>query len=372
LQYHQPNKEVNLNSITWLLSFRPMQKSTHFPACYVEIPEQTMPVVTRERRRAPFYLAAEEWIAQNLPEDDYLFTWQLGRTVVMGRNQVAHQEVNLDFCRQHQIDVVRRKSGGGAIFADEGNIMVSLITPSGQVETIFQEYANTEAEGLKRLGAKVEVHGRNDIILMGKGKVCGNAFYHLADRNIVHGTMLYDTNPDLMEGALHSNPQKLEAKGVQSIRARVGLLKDALQMPQELNDQEAVEWLRKQLREMLTNRSITLDEKAIKEIQMMEQYYYDEDFLYGSSARDEVIKQGRIEGCGTVELHLKLKGSLVKEVRLTGDFFETTNAQQTFSEAFKGVTFTPENIIEAIRRKHPERSIRNLNDTQLINLITNE
>jgi len=349
-----------------------MQKSTHFPACYVEIPEQTMPDIPQEkRRRAPFYLAAEEWIANNLPEDNYLFTWQLGRTVVMGRNQVAHQEVNLDFCRQHRIDVIRRKSGGGAIYADEGNIMVSHITPSGPVETIFQEYALAEAEGLKNLGAMVEVHGRNDVILMGKGKVCGNAFYHLADRNIVHGTMLYDTNPDLMEGALHSNPQKLDAKGVQSIRARVGVLKDALNIPLGLNDEKAVEWLKCQLREMLTNRSITLDENATKEIWTMEQSYYNEDFLYGSSARDEIVKQGRIEGCGTIGLHFRLKGSLIKEVRLTGDYFELSDAQHAFNDAFTGVTFTPSNLIEAIRKKHPEKSIRQLNEDGLIKLITN-
>ena len=66
---------------------------SHFPACYVQLPPET------EHRRAPFYLAAEEYIAQVLPEDNYLFSWQLNPTVVMGRNQVAHQEVNLDFCR---------------------------------------------------------------------------------------------------------------------------------------------------------------------------------------------------------------------------------------------------------------------------------
>ncbi len=343
-----------------------MIQTMHFPACYVEIPED---FEKGPFRRASFYLAAEEWIASHCPADNYLFTWQLGRTVVMGRNQVAHQEVNLDFCREHQIDVIRRKSGGGAIFADEGNIMISLITTQGKVEPIFMEYATTVSRCLNELGARTEVHGRNDVILMGKGKICGNAFYHLADRNIVHGTMLYDTDPTLMQGALHSNPQKLEAKGVRSIRARVGILKGNLNAPQGLSEAEEVAWLRKQLREKLTDRVMVIDPSALNEIKQIEQGYFEEDFLYGSSARDEEARTARIEGCGTLEIHFTLKGSIIRKVLLTGDFFELSDAQNAFAEAFVGKTFTRESLIEAIREMHPERSIRNLNEEQLIKMI---
>ena len=335
----------------------------HFPACYVELPCHEVAA------RAPFYLAAEEWIAGHLPADNYLFTWQLGRTVVMGRNQVAHQEVNLDFCRENHIDVIRRKSGGGAIFADEGNIMISFVTSQGKVEPIFMEYATTVSRSLNELGAHTEVHGRNDVILMGKGKVCGNAFYRLADRNIVHGTMLYDTNPQLMQGALHSNPQKLQAKGVSSIRARVGVLKGNLNMPVGLSEAEEVAWLRNQLRQKLTDRSIQLPLSAFSEIKQIEQGYYTEEFLLGSSARDEEVRKARIEGCGTLEIHFELKGSLIRKVCLTGDFFETSDAQKAFAETFEGTPFTRETLKEAIDRHHPERSIRNLNQEQLISMI---
>ena len=349
----------------------------HFPACYVEIMDNISPLPYRgrmgegfdtsdkSRRRAPFYLAAEEWIARNLPEDNYLFTWQTDRTVVMGRNQVAHQEVNLDFCRKHDIDVIRRKSGGGAIFSDEGNIMISLITPDGDVENLFREYAEAEAEAVRQLGACVEVHGRNDVILMGKGKICGNAFYRLSNRNIVHGTMLYDTDPELMQGALHSNPIKLHAKGVQSIRARVGVLKG------ELTGGD-VRWLREKLHEALTNRTVQIDGGAIKEIEAIEQSYYKDEFLYGSSARDEEVIQGRVEGCGTIELHFKLKGSMVRGVSVSGDFFELADVQGVFNDTFVGVTFTRGALINAIKREHPECAIRNLSTESLCNIINNQ
>ena len=330
----------------------------HFPACFVELPSYT------EHRRAPFYLAAEEYIAQTLPVDNYLFSWQLGPTVVMGRNQVAHQEVDLDFCRREGIDVVRRKSGGGAIFADSRNIMWSLITGEGAVEPLFVEYAEEVARALNKLGADVELSGRNDIVLRDGGKICGNAFYHLPNRNIVHGTMLYDTNPRLMQGALHPDVSKLQAKGVKSVRSRVALLKDHLTF--------GVDELRVRLRHLLCDRSIELDDRAVKEIEQIEQDYYDPTYLYGQSALSDVCREARIEGCGTLALHFALRGTLIERVTLAGDFFELGLAQEIFNRTFAGKTFTPECLQQALLEHHPERTIRNLTTEALAKLLGTE
>lgn len=329
-----------------------------FPACFVELP------ATTEGRRAAFYLAAEEYIADRLPEGNYLFTWQLNPTVVMGRNQVAHQEINLDFCHTEGIDVIRRKSGGGCIFADRNNIMVSLITGGGPVEPLFAEYAEVVAEGLCRLGAEVVVSGRNDIVLKNGGKVCGNAFYHMAQRNIVHGTMLYDTDMRLMTGALCPDPMKLQSSGVASVRSRIGLLKEQFG--------GGVEQLRKELRHILCDRSIRISESEIKEIEKIETGYYEPAYLFGQTAHADITCSGRIENCGRLNLSFSLKGTLIEQVRLTGDFFCNSNAEEAFNEAFRGVIFTPANISEAIGRMHPERSIRNLGTEDLIRLITSQ
>ena len=193
-----------------------------FPATFVELPPHC------DGERAAFYLAVEEYVASHMPEGSYLFTWQLSPTVVMGRNQDAEAEIDLAFCKAEGIDVIRRKSGGGSIFADRGNIMTSLVTREGAVEELFHEYACNMAECLSRLGAEVEVSGRNDICMKGGGKICGNAFYHMAKRNIVHGTMLYDTDARMMRGALTPERAKLMSKGVKSVESRIALLKDAL------------------------------------------------------------------------------------------------------------------------------------------------
>lgn len=329
---------------------------THsFPACFVEMP------VSAENRRAPFYLAAEEYIAAELPEDNYLYSWQIDRTCVMGRHQVAHMEVNLDFCRKEHIDVVRRKSGGGCIYADLGNVMWSLITPAGPVEPLFAEYAACVADGLRQLGAPVEVSGRNDIKLVDGGKICGNAFYHLTHRNIVHGTMLYDTDARLMLGALTPDTGKLEQAGVKSVRSRIALLKDYIDM--DLKE------MRRRLHEILCDRKISLTEEDMERIERIEAEYYKPEYLYGQSARASLVCSDRFKECGQVNLHVTLRGSLIDSIELTGDYFECGDATAAFNQAFGNTPFTQESLQEAIRRHHPEQAIRNLSAEQLMHLL---
>lgn len=322
----------------------------HFPACYVKFP------ISAEHRRAAFYLAAEEYIARQFPPNDYLFSWQLSPTVVIGRNQVAHQELDLDFCKRERIDVVRRKSGGGAIFADEHNIMWSLITGESSVESLFYEYAQNVAGAIQKLGVEVNISGRNDILLKGGGKICGNAFYHLPQRNIVHGTMLYNTCSRLMEGALHPNAMKMQTKGIRSVRSRIALLKDYL--PFGVNE------LRLRLQNLLTNRSISLQESDVKEIEKIEQTYYNPNYIYGRTTLNNFCCEKFIESCGTLNFYFSLQGTIIKDVALTGDFFEIQDAEKAFKMAFVGIPLTKESINAAIEKYHPEQSIRNLSSLQ--------
>lgn len=329
-----------------------------FPACLVEMP------VSARGKRAAFYLAAEEYVAAHFPEDNYLFTWTLGPTVVMGRNQVASAELDLDFCRREGIDVIRRKSGGGCIFADEGNIMISLITGSGAVEPLFAEYAECVAAALRRLGAEVEVSGRNDILLSGHGKICGNAFYHLPNRNIVHGTMLYDTTPYRMAGALTPDEQKLQAAGVKSVKSRVGLLKNVLSI--------GLKELEQELRRSLTDRSIRLTEEDIEHIKTIEADYYDPEFLYGKRERRGITRSARIAGCGRVSLLLDVRDDRIVDVDLKGDFFEQGDAADRLRLALVGRRPESDDLVAAIREHHPERAIRGLGEETLIALMLGE
>lgn len=329
-----------------------------FPATFVALPQGY------EEERAPFYLATEEYLAIHFPEGNYLFTWQLSPTVVMGRHQDAQLEIDQNFCKKEGIDIIRRKSGGGSVYADKGNIMTSLITGDGSVELLFKEYAQGMASCLNALGARVEVSGRNDIVLTGGGKICGNAFYHLANRNIVHGTMLYDTNIRLMSGALTPERAKLLSKGVKSVQSRVSLLKDTL-------SGIGIEELRRHIRTYLTNDTIVLGENDIRAIREIEATYYDEQFLRGkSSCRTSApMCQARIEGCGTLTLRFETEGGTIKHVMLSGDYFELDDASAVFNTALAGCPFTKDALTKYATGHTPNRAIRGLSTDALCSLM---
>jgi lipoic acid synthetase/lipoate-protein ligase A len=279
----------------------------------------------------------------------------------MGRNQVAHQEVNLDFCRENHIDVIRRKSGGGAIFADEGNIMVSLVTTQGKVEPIFLEYATTVSRSLNELGAHTEVHGRNDVILMGKGKVCGNAFYHIADRNIVHGTMLYDTDMLNMAGALTPPTEKLLSKGVQSIHQHIDVLKNHISLGLE----EFMEFVLKEL----CHDELMLTQDDIRQIELLEQEYLSDEFIYGKNPRYTIVKKRRMEGVGDFEARIEVKNGIIKSVNLMGDFFLVGDLDNGLLKKLRNIPLEA----GALNRILPDRIddiVMNLMKEDFINLLT--
>lgn len=171
-------------------------------------------------RSLPFYLSVEEWVARRLPADEYLFAWRVGPTVICGRNQDVPLEVNLDYCREHGIEVWRRKSGGGAVYADRNNLMISYVTPSTAVEPTFRGFSGWLAALLRSYGLDAEASGRNDVLIGGR-KVSGGAFYKLPDRAIVHSTLLFSTDMAHMAGALTPSRAKLESKRVKSVESRI-------------------------------------------------------------------------------------------------------------------------------------------------------
>lgn len=177
-------------------------------------------VLPEEKDRSlAFYLAMEEFVAKEI-EGESFFVWRVRPTVIIGRNQDLEAEVNMDYCREHGVEVVRRKSGGGCVYSDMGNIMISYVSGRGDVADVFERYLDSLASCLRQLGLPAEKSGRNDILVGGR-KVSGNAFHMLPDRSIVHGTLLYSTDFDALETAIRPPVEKLERHGVASVRQRV-------------------------------------------------------------------------------------------------------------------------------------------------------
>lgn len=234
---------------------------------------------TDNPRRLSFYLAMEEWAARRLQADeDVFFLWQVAPTVIFGRNQVIENEVNLDYCRQHGIQFYRRKSGGGCVYADWSNVMMSYITRSDEVTTTFSRYMQMVVAMLTELGLPATSTQNNDV-LIGDRKVSGNAFYHIPGYSIVHGTMLFDTDMQHMLHAITPPQAKLSKHGVESVRQRITLLREHTDLTIDAFKRFAVSHL--------CDKELRLTDEDIHAIEALEQEYLDPAFIYGQRNESE-------------------------------------------------------------------------------------
>ena len=229
-------------------------------------------------RPLAFYLAMEEHVARKYPAGDCFFVWRTGPSVIFGRNQDMEAEVNVPYCLEHGIRIYRRKSGGGCVYSDWGNLMHSCITSPGKdAAFVFYRYMQQIALALRRLGLEAEVSGRNDIMVEGR-KVSGNAFHLLPGRCIIHGTLLYDTDLEVMARAITPSVEKLERKGVRSVRQRVGNLR-------ELLGGMGIEAFSRHIVEAVCDSAVTLDSEDVARIEEISQGYMLESFIKGRNTK---------------------------------------------------------------------------------------
>ena len=230
---------------------------------YVSLP-------VNEVRKLSFYLALEEYVARRIDESEAFFMWQVEPSVIFGRNQVAENEVNVPYCREHGINMYRRKSGGGCVYADMDNVMLSYISDGDNVGFTFNKFVQMILLVLRKMGVEATGTSHNDIMI-GDRKVCGTAFYQLPGRSIVHSTMLYDTNMEHMLNAITPSAEKLQKKGIQSVRQRITLLKDHTSL--------SLEEVRTLIRDTLCDGELVLTATQMAEIEELEQTYLKEDFI---------------------------------------------------------------------------------------------
>ena len=169
------------------------------------------------------YLQIERDFVERVQEPT-LFTWVVAPTVIFGRHQVREQEVNEAYCKAHGIRVVQRQSGGGCVYADEGNVMVSYISPSTHNQEVFDEFLIMLSGAFRQLGYDAVTTEHNDILVNGR-KVSGTACYTTPTGTVVHASILYDVNLEALEQAITPTAEKLAKHAVQSVRQRVANLR---------------------------------------------------------------------------------------------------------------------------------------------------
>ena len=219
---------------------------------------------TDEVHRLDFYLAMEEYVARQVDEADCFFMWQVEPSVIYGRNQLVEHEVNLNYCRENGIRVYQRKSGGGCVYADKDNLMLSFVTREENVGFAFNRFVTMVLLVLRKMGVEATGTTHNDIMI-GDRKVCGTACRKTASGCVVHSTMLYDTNMAHMQNAITPGPEKLQMKGIESVRQRITLLKDYT--PLSLGQVKTL------IRETLCQGERRLSAEDVAEIERLAQAY---------------------------------------------------------------------------------------------------
>ena len=319
-----------------------------------------------KNRPLSFYLAMEEYVARNTNVDDAFFIWQVEPSVIFGRNQLIENEVNIEYCKRNGVKMYRRKSGGGCVYADMSNMMLSYITNGDSVNFTYHKYTTLVVTALRQLGIPATANGRNDILIDGK-KVSGNAFYHLGahqtatgkGRNIVHGTMLYDTEMRNMLGCITPDDGKLLSKGVTSVRQRITLLKEHTTL--------TLEEIREALIRFACNEERMLTAEEIRIIEEMEKEYLSPKFIYGNNPRYTVIRKQRMDNVGTIEVRMEVKNGVIRDFDMKGDYF-LTGDQNELCSRLKGTPLNKEALMAAIPHSISD-IIVNLQTTDLISLI---
>ena len=273
----------------------------------------------RNSETDPYYnMAFDEYCLESLAIDEPVFyLWQNRPAVIVGLNQEVNTEVNLDYLKQNDIVLARRVSGGGAVYHDWGNLNYTIVGRSEDLERDYPEYAGLMMQALRKLGVQAELSGRNDILVEGK-KVSGFAKRVSKNRLMVHGTLMYDVNLDVLTQSLNPPTTKLQTKGIASVRSRVTNLREHL--PEIKDIQDFKNRLEKALSNDYADEEYKLLVSEIEDIRTLANEKFGRwDWIYGRSPRATLTHSARLS-CGNIEIHLTLNENRIASCRFGGDF----------------------------------------------------
>ena len=272
-----------------------------------------------------FNLAAEEWLLTG-SRDDIFMLWRNAPAVIVGRNQNTLAEIDEDFVRERNIPVVRRLSGGGAVFHDLGNINFTFITdggPAGGVD--FERFTRPIREALRLMGVDCVFSGRNDLLIDGL-KVSGNAQHFFENRVLHHGTLLFASDMADLSGALRPDPEKFRHKAVKSVSARVTNISSHLNVRMEPTD-----FIRALMEHVAgdtdTDRMTLSGEETAAIEELAETRYRTWEWNFGASPAYNFSRRTRTPG-GLLDANLLVNRGVILEARLFGDYFGVRDVRE--------------------------------------------
>lgn len=288
----------------------------------------------------PHYnLAFEEYIFKNLDfNEEFVLLWRNGPSIIIGKNQNTVEEINMDFVKENNINVVRRVTGGGAVYHDLGNLNFSFIAKADKNDKIdFKTYNVPIIKALEKIGVNCELSGRNDLVIDEK-KFSGIAQSIIKGRVLNHGTLLFDSKIDTLSKALNVKRDKIESKGVKSVSSRVTNIK-----PYVKDDIDVLEFKQVLLKNIFEyfNEPIEiyeLSDEDRKNIQrMVDERYGTWEWNYGKSPKFNFKGYNRFEG-GCVEARLQVENGFIDNLKIYGDFFGKKDIKD-LEDKLKGIKY---------------------------------
>ena len=293
-----------------------------------------------------FNLAAEEYVVKNF-SDNLFMLWRNRPSIIVGNHQNTLAEINYEYVKENNIDVVRRLSGGGAVFHDLGNLNFTFIKNVDKKESKvdFSQYTQPIIDVLRSMGLNANFEGRNDIVIDGK-KVSGNAQNIHGNRVQHHGTLLYSSVMSDLSNALKVNPLKFKDKAVKSVKSRVGNIKEFME-----EDMNVLEFRDRIMEHILDThedaRLYEYTEEDRRNINRLKQEKYDTwEWNFGSSPKYNFEKMVKTNG-GNIEFHIDVQNGIMQDVKIYGDFFNTLDTGD-IEEMLKGVAHEHQQIKEKL------------------------
>jgi len=319
-------------------------------------------------------LAIEYYLLNEKKLDEPILLFYINdNSIIIGRNQNTYEEVNTAYVEENGVDVVRRFSGGGAVYHDMGVLCFCFITEDdGDSFRDFKKFTTPVIDALHQMGVEgAELKGRNDLVIDGK-KFSGNAMYSKNGRMTAHGTLMFDSQIEAVVKALKPKKHKLESKGIKSIRSRVTNIKPFLDDSyQYMNAKDFREQLLLYIYDTDAKENIKeyvlTDEDWEKIDAFAAQYTANWDWNYGKSPQFDMERSERLS-IGTVEVKMNVRKGKIEDIRIFGDFFGLGEIEDVEKE-LKGIPYTREAIREAIDHVDVNKYFGKVDTEELVELF---